>query len=343
MQATLHAVLSQYTLPPLVEITPLTEGLIHQSYLVQTQQEWYVIQGLHPKLSSDGVLQDYDYVTAHLATHQYPGPLLIKTRTGQRAAESKEGQKWRLSTYVPGQTISQVNSVEQAYIGGKALGRFHQVISSLEYQFQSTHPGHDTVGHWTRFKEALTLPKHQPWIPQIQETAQWILNQLPAYFLSDDLPQVIVHGDPKITNLRFQQDQAILIDLDTCTYHTRLVDLGDAIRSWCHTPDAPLGERFSIERCKALLKGYLDVIPFADLSHQEQNLLSRCGPLITLELASRFGRDFLEDHYFAYDSEHFNSRRAHNLHRVGLMVQLAHEMQSAEALLLEYCWSFNHP
>ena len=344
MQDTLHTVLSSYTLPPITEILPLTEGLIHQSYLVKTEQEWYVIQGLHPKLSSDGILQDYDSVTAHLKAQHYPGPLLVKTKLGHRTAKSQDGQKWRLSTYVPGETRSQVNTIEEAYIGGKALGRFHHVISTLEYEFQSTHPGHDTVGHWQRFKDALTLPTHQEWVPQIKDSAYWILEQLEGYFLPENLPQIIVHGDPKITNLRFQTNpnQAILIDLDTCAYHTRLVDLGDAIRSWCHTPHAPVGERFSVNRCKALLKGYLEVIPFSDLSQEEKQLLSKCGTLITLELASRFGRDFLEDDYFAYDEEHFECRRDHNFHRVELMMQLAREMQAAEDLLLEFCWSFNH-
>jgi hypothetical protein len=102
-----------------------------------------------------------------------------------------------------------------------------------------------------------------------------------------------------------------------------------------------VGQRFSIDRCKAMLKGYLDVIPFTELSHLEKNLLSKSGTLITLELASRFGRDFLEDDYFAYDAALFSSRRDHNFHRVGLMVQLATEMQAAEDQLLEYCWSFD--
>lgn len=333
----LDDVLPQYTLPKVTEITPLTEGLIHQSYLIKTEEDSYVIQGLHPKLSSEGILQDYDYVTAHLKSQAYPGPILIKTQAGQRAAQDPQGQKWRLSSYVPGHTYSAIPSVEHAYIGGKALGTFHQVISSLDYQFQSQHPGHDTVGHWTRFKETLALPQYQTWAKQIQEPAQWLLNQLPLYFLPDDVPKVIVHGDPKVTNLRFQENQAILIDLDTCAFHTRLVDLGDAIRSWCHLPSAPLGKRFSVERCKAMLKGYLEVIPPKDLSTIEKGLLSRCGALITLELACRFGKDFLEDDYFAYDASRFESRRAHNRHRVDLMVQLAKEMQDAEEEITRFC------
>ena len=41
----------------------LSEGLIHQSFIVNCEGTRYVIQGLHPNLSDEGILEDYAAVT----------------------------------------------------------------------------------------------------------------------------------------------------------------------------------------------------------------------------------------------------------------------------------------
>ena len=115
-----------------------------------------------------------------------------------------------------------------------------------------------------------------------------------------------------------------MVDLDTCTRHTVLVDLGDAVRSWCAGPeDDPGGFRFDV--LERMLEGY--GASGVSLSEREWALVPRCGPLITWELASRFLRDTLEDRYFGWDASRYPSRRHHNLTRGRAMVELAAEME----------------
>ena len=149
-----------------------------------------------------------------------------------------------------------------------------------------------------------------------------------------NLNQIVVHGDPKISNLRFNETSAIMIDLDTCSRHTRLVDLGDAVRSWCQEQSLDQRPMFSFERWQALVKGYLACSD--PLSKLELEYLPRAGYLITLELASRFARDYLEDHYFAYDAERYSSRRAHNHARLEAMWSLAQDMKEHFGRMRDY-------
>ena len=120
----------------------------------------------------------------------------------------------------------------------------------------------------------------------------------------------------------------VVVELERRVQRERaLVDLGDAIRDWCHVPEAIQGERFSVERCRALLEGYLSVAD--ELTELERAWLPRAGRVIALELASRFAWDYLEDSYFAYDATRFPSRRAHNAVRMRDMYLLADEMRAA--------------
>ena len=322
-----NEVLSHFDMPEEVELRPIQVGLIHQTYILSIDgTDQWVIQGLHPKLSNDEILADFEAVTTHLSDVDYGGPRLVKTKNGELAARH-DNQRWRLSTYVPGETFTEVNSPSLAFQGGAGLAHFHRAIGTIQYAFQSSHLGHKTHVHLQRLIDASQKTIYASAWSDIARHAEEIISELSSILLPEELPRQVVHGDPKISNLRFHNDKAIMIDLDTCAYHTRLVDLGDAVRSWCHTPQAPVGERFNISYYQSMISGYLsEGTAFTDL---ERAWLPHAGRTITLELASRFALDYLEDHYFAFDQQRFSSRRAHNLHRIRQMKQLAQEMKEA--------------
>ena len=123
----------------------------------------------------------------------------------------------------------------------------------------------------------------------------------------------------------FLETKAVgMIDLDTCNRHTVLVDLGDAIRSWCRDGYEDEVQQFHLDRFEAILRGYAR--SGSKLSNSELEYLWMAGPMITLELASRFARDVMEDNYFAYNPDVYDSRRAHNLARMHSMLFLAQDM-----------------
>ncbi len=318
-------VLSRYDLGEIQTHRRLYSGLMHATYIVDAERGRHVLQRLHPKLSTAEILADYEAVTHHLAAQDFSAPCLVHTNDGARVVVDVEGRWWRLATWVPGETKNKVQSTVEAEQGARALGRFHQAVAHIEHDFGSQHPLHDTDSHLRALIKAVENPAHEPHRATVSDEIDRILALLPTLMLPDDLPQRVVHGDPKISNILFRGDEAIgLIDLDTCNRHTILVDLGDAVRSWCRDGGEDERQKFQLDRFEAILRGYAAEGP--PLTADEIHHLGGAGRLITLELASRFARDVLEDEYFAFDAERYPSRRAHNQARTRSMLYLADDM-----------------
>ena len=189
-------------------------------------------------------------------------------------------------------------------------------------------------GRPTGLRSALDVPEYAQHRASVSDEIDEVLETLPRLLLPADLPQRVVHGDPKISNVLYRGREAVgMIDLDTCNRHTVLVDLGDAVRSWCRDGSEDEEQRFMVERFEAMIRGYAAEGPGLDSA--ELTHLGGAGRLITLELASRFARDVMQDEYFAYDAARYPSRRAHNQARTRAMLFLAKDMQTQRAQMDE--------
>lgn len=317
----------------LQEVQPISIGLIHKTYRLTTSTGIFSFQQLHPKLATDGILADYEAVLAHLNQADFPAPTLCKTNDNHVAYTANDESRWRLTTWIDGHSHNQIKSNDMVRSAATRLGQFHQVMNTISYTFQSTHPLHDTPHHMRCLQEAVATHQNSEWYTRIQPLVDDTLASLPTLLLPDHLPQRVVHGDPKISNILFDdQEQAVgIIDLDTCTRHSILVDLGDAIRSWCQEGSEDQQASFSPTRFQAIIEGYAQ--SNAPITPEEIARLPQAGRHITLELTARFLTDVLEDSYFAWDQDRYASRREHNLARAENMHQLASQMHQVEATL----------
>ena len=102
--------------------------------------------------------------------------------------------------------------------------------------------------------------------------------------------------------------------------HTRLVDIGDALRSWCNREGEDAEEPvFDRTFYNAAVEGYRSS---TILTERERQLIPQAFRLITIELAMRFLQDYFEDSYFGWDAAHFETRREHNLVRARNQIEL---------------------
>ena len=327
-------VLNQYDLGQVNGCVPIESGLMHQTFKVDSDSGRFILQRLHEKLSTTEILNDYVRVTAHLQDKGFLAPRVIDTRKQIPIHRDHESGWWRLTTFIDGQTHERVTSVEQTIEGARMLGAFHLGMMDFPHAFESAHPLHDTDGHLRKLMDAVANPNYAAYVEQIKSEVSWITEMIEACRLPNDLPLRVVHGDPKISNVMFNGHQAIgMIDLDTCNRHTVLVDLGDAIRSWCRDGYEDEAQRFHIDRFEGILSGYAQ--SGSTLSPEEVDVLWMAGPMITLELASRFARDVLEDEYFAYNAKQYETRRAHNLARMKSMMYLAEDMLRHKEAMIE--------
>ncbi len=307
-----------------IEAELLGSGLINHTWIVRTaRKERFVLQRMHPMFPTS-INEDMEAVTAHLEKHGFVTPRLLRANDGKLWVENNSGV-WRMMTYVDGISLNALVSTKQAREAGALLGRFHETISGLDYEFTNTRPGvHDTERHLACLRQALCDHSDHDSYDQIRPLAEKILtaaDELPTLAAMDDR---IVHGDPKINNFIFDRacgTALCLVDLDTLGRMPLPLELGDAFRSWCN----PAGEDstktgFSLDYFRAAVSGY------AQSSRQwiedvEWQSIVPATRIILVELAARFCADALREQYFGWDPDRFPSRSEHN--RVRAEGQLA--------------------
>jgi Ser/Thr protein kinase RdoA (MazF antagonist) len=313
-QKDIRSILRQYDIGTILKIKPVSVGLIHKTFSIRTNRGQYIIQCLHPILSSLGTAKDFFNVTQLLNEQGFKSPHCVKTKTGKILAND-QGTKWRLQTKLSGKTFDRLTSAIMAKEAGNIYGMFHRTIDQAQFEFHSPIVLHESKKVYKHFYNVLKRFKSSPLLKDVNVEVETIKKEFPCYFLSDNLPQHVIHGDPKISNILFSGLKATaVIDLDTCQRQNLLVELGDAFRSWCGKREDDSHNTFSIPLFQASWKGYIAGSKGL-LKKSEINLVPKAIGLITLELACRFLSDYFEDNYFGWNEKQYPSRRAHNIAR----------------------------
>lgn len=303
-------------------ISNLGNGLINQTFLVSTENARFVLQRLAPIFAPE-INDNIAAVTDALAAAGLVTPRLVPTRNGQRYLDLGPGGVWRVQTHVAGHGFDKLQSPAQARSASELVARFHRALVGIEHRFVGLREGvHDSARHLARLEQGLREHASHPLLPQVAPLARDItaagssLQPLPA------MAPIIGHGDLKLNNVLFAGEQAAaaesavcLIDLDTVGPVLLAHELGDAWRSWCN----PAGEdttevTLDLAAMQASLEGYVAALG-RPLAKTERLALLGGPEWISLELASRFARDALDESYFGWDPRRYRTRGEHNLTR----------------------------
>ncbi len=313
-RVTAQTALARYTRDPRATLEPLGGGLINETWRFTANGEFGVLQRLNPLFPPE-INRDIDIVTAHLADAGLQTPRVLRTLDDTLWCDLGDDGAWRGLTYVEGTTIARAGDPQTAREAASLLGRFHGCLATLDHEFTFVRPGvHDTDHHLTRLAEVAADHSEATVDPLARDilAAAADLPALPA------TPQRVLHGDPKLDNLRFDAagtHALCLIDLDTVRRGPLAHDLGDAWRSWCNRngeddPEAAL----ELPYLDAAARGYADGAGDT-LTPDEIASLPIGLERIALELAARFCTDAYEDRYFGWNPDKFVSRQEHNLVR----------------------------
>lgn len=323
-------ILSEYALQSgRVEI--IHGGNINTSYAVtDADSVQYILQRVNPMFPIT-IHEDIDVVTKHLAARGMLTPRLVPNRHGTLYTEH-ECVIWRLLTRVHGTTLDTVADSKTATEAGALLARFHKALAELDYEFSNPRTGvHDTGRHLRNLETALEVHSGHARYEDITPLAAEILASASSLPELPPVPDRKVHGDPKITNILFESfsEQALcLIDFDTLGNMPLPLELGDALRSWCN----PCGEdtaetEFSMALFRAALEGYAGESRDFILEREWRSFLPAVYR-ICIELASRFCADALNENYFTWDLQRFDSHSQHNEIRARGQLQAARSLQS---------------
>jgi Ser/Thr protein kinase RdoA (MazF antagonist) len=312
-------------------VTPSKTGLINQTFHVERDgQPLAILQCLNTQIFDPVVHEDIDAVTGHLVSRGVPTPRLVPCRTGALWHTEDQGAVWRCLTWVGDTTLDRFTHPSQVRSAGHLVGRWHAALGDLSWSFRSVRAGaHDTEAHLAGLARAVEGNRTHRLYDPVASLAESIARGWSSWDGPTELPTRVIHGDLKVSNLRFTSDEATaLIDLDTCGLGSLDVELGDALRSWCN----PQGEdeedpSFRLDWFEEALKGYAEGVGSSGIRDEEWEAIVPGVERIAWELAARFCRDALEESYFGWDAR-WGSSGDHNLHRARGQVALAGRVRS---------------
>ncbi len=331
---------------PILQIRPLGEGLINDTFFVETQgnNPDYILQRKNKNIFKDvpAMMDNIHKVTTHLKkiiSERGGDPLrealtVIPTVGGKLFYEDAAGEYWAACLFIDNTiAYNYADSPELAAQGGRGIGKFQAMLAGMKEPLADILPGFHNMRfrlkQWDETLEKDPVGRKA----QVAEEISWIENRrdkmlaLWEKFESGEIPVRITHNDTKISNILFDERGEVLcvIDLDTVLSSMCLNDYGDAIRSYTNAgkeDDENLENVYmKPDIFESYTKGYLsEALSF--LTQPEIDNLAFSALYITFEQVLRFLMDYIDgDNYYKVKHE------THNLVRTRAQYKLLLSME----------------
>ena len=323
-----------------VSCEELTQGHINRTLKITTDTgKEYVLQMINKYVFRNPIrlMANISAVTEYLQQRvedSRHAQHFIATYKGIYYHRDRKGEFWRMSDYVGGFCLDMPESPEDFYQSALAFGRFQQLLSGFpaEELYETIPEFHNTIDRYKQFHASVELDPCDR-VSQAQFEISYILKQeelagtLQKMRESGELPLRVTHNDTKLNNVLLDKDTRkalCVLDLDTVMPGLSAYDFGDAIRFGAATAaeDEPDYEKMQLdlELFRVYTEGFLEAAP--SLTDKEVEMLPMGALIMTLEVANRFLKDFIDgDLYFK------TSYPEHNLIRARTQIALAMDMQ----------------
>lgn len=310
MDSKIKRIANEFNIDKAVKVSKFGNGLINDTYLVESKTRRYVLQKLH-SIFKPAVLADTHNITRHLFNNGLTTPLLVKTADGKLFFKDNRNNYWRMLTYVPGKCYETGINPKQAFSAGRLVGRFHNILSDFDYKFKhKIKDFHNSEARIGKLNKTLKKFKHTWKYGELVDSANVVLaNYIKLGNKIDSCPDRIIHGDLKINNIRFNSgDGAVcLLDLDTLSRHKVATDIASGAMTWCNKADEGdiRNSRFDLKVFESMLAGYLSAAKF--ITKNEVKSIPETVERVILVLAARFITDAFEEKYFRLSRDQYKN------------------------------------
>lgn len=324
----------------ILSITPIENGLINYTYMVETSIEKYILQKINTQIfkNAKGIQNNHLKVNEVLERLNYSKKTvkIIPTLSNDLLLQQADGA-WRMLEYLQNAvTFLKAENPAIAFEATRCLSEFYKIINQEDLILEETLP--DFINFEKRFYDfKLSLRKETERKKIAENEINFILKhssllqKWTELQSSNSLPIRVIHADPKISNILFDKENKAIavIDLDTIMHGTILYDFGDMIRSYTNITEEDNGnvqDNFSTENYAAVKEGFLfylkDTLTKVELEH-----LDYSAQLIIYIQAIRFLTDFLNgDIYYSTQYDFQNLDRTKN--QINLLIGLIYSLEN---------------
>lgn len=326
-----------------VSVSPLGEGLINDTYLVETQDDAgatqrYVLQRINTDVFRDPTLlqSNLKALTAHICRSLAGSGVADIERRVLTCIDALDGSgfvntdtgAWRMTKFIPDTVTVKAMTPERAESTGRAFGQFHTMLAADDAPvLGETIPDFHNVPFRIRQLRDAAAADVAGRLDGVSDIVTRLLSREEEMILAErlhaegKLPKRICHCDTKVDNILFDHDGEILcvIDLDTTMPGFVMSDFGDFIRTAANTgrEDDPELDRVGLdmEIFRRFAEGYVAEAGF--LTETEKQTLPHGAQRLTYMQAVRFLTDYLNgDVYYKI------SYPEHNLVRTKAQLKL---------------------
>ena len=319
-----------------VTCEPFGHGHINSTYRIATDTNCsYVLQKINKFVFKNPpqLMENASRVTNFIRAKGMKALHFMPEVGGTYCFQDDQGEYWRCYEFVEGFSMEAAETAEDFYQSALAFGQFQDQLSDFpaDTLYETIPNFHNTPERLRQLKESISLDPMGRLASAEPEadfylTHEALASRLQQMLQSGELPLRVTHNDTKLNNVLLDHDThkpVCVLDLDTVMPGLSAYDFGDSIRFGGNTaaedePDASK-MKLDIEKFRAFTKGFLEAAPA--LTDKEVEVLSLGAFTITLEIGSRFLKDYLDgDQYFrtAYPE--------HNLIRARTQIALCADM-----------------
>lgn len=289
----------------------LTGGIVNTTYLItDTSTHKSILQRLSP-IFDERLAEDFDIVSNHLQQEGWEVATALKSFDGKSYVHDTTGNLWRSFSYIESDRATPPAGTDSNIALSGLLGSLHNSLGRLDYKPGFSIPHFHETTHYAEHLEAL-LPDLTD--NKIRNLGAHSIRLSRAQAIPSE-PQQLIHGDPKMTNALYRNETPFtFIDFDTLMRANPLIDVGDMLRSI--TGKMILQDQnFNVNDVDTVIASYYNQAK----PQVNEKLFTRqarnAGQVIALEQGIRYLIDSVEDHYFDWNRDKFESRSLHNIAR----------------------------
>lgn len=314
----------------LVKITPVSIGLINDSYILEYIFEENTVRYLLQRINTFVFKKPKDVMSNIVSVTQYINDrnksigcfdpdasiFVIPSKNGENFYKSEDDEYYRAYNYIENTyTLDAVTGKEDAYNAGRAFGKFIYDLKDFDVDnlfvtipdFHNTKKRYDNLYNAIKKDEFNRADSVKPEIDLIEKTKDDVF-LITDLFEQGKIPCRVIHNDTKINNVLFDcntHKTTCVVDLDTIMPGSFLHDFGDAITTGA-VEDKDGKITLNLDYFSGYIRGYFESC-YSILTKEEIELLPIAAKTLAFEVTIRFLADYLcADVYFKTEYDNHN-------------------------------------